>query len=408
MEQLRSELRYRVQYPTVYRLGLIKAGFRRMRSPDVATIRFLIASDGTSGTSEAQFHPLRHFATVLRDQLGVVFHFMRLADAMRLDGSALAQFHAIGLKVFFRTGEPARIAAHFRKLTSAIGSKLIYFDGDDDVCVQWPEVLRSVDLYVKKGIFSDQDNYLRSYTGKSNLTDYVAREYGIAPKPADIPTSGVLEPDDLTKLYLGWSTALDDKHMELLEEMKPRTPPSAKDIDVLCRASLPQDWSFPLRNAVISKVQPLIASRRTAISLPTSRVPRKQYYEELRRSRICISPFGYGEVCGRDIEAIICGCLLVKPEMSHIRSYPDIFVPGVTYVPVRWDYADLAETCERYLNMEAERARIADNAYQALTEGCHADTFAARFASLLERLGLTSSSPSTRAAFAGSVPQATK
>jgi hypothetical protein len=136
--------------------------------------------------------------------------------------------------------------------------------------------------------------------------------------------------------------------------------------------------------------------------VPTSRVPDKQYYDELLRARICISPFGYGEVCGRDIEAAICGCLLVKPDMSHIRSYPDIYVPGVTYVPVRWDYADLAEVCERYLDTEQERARIAGNAYKAVTEGCHAEAFVARFSDLVARLGLTSGHPTTPATLSGS------
>src|SRR5262249_58507263 len=112
------------------------------------------------------------------------------------------------------------------------------------------------------------------------------------------------------------------------------------------------------------------------------------YYDELLRSRICISPFGYGEVCGRDIEAIICGCLLIKPDMGHIRSHPDIFVPGETYVPVRWDYADLAETCARYLDHETERARIASNGYQVLANCYHDDAFVVTFGSVLERLGL--------------------
>ena len=81
-----------------------------------------------------------------------------------------------------------------------------------------------------------------------------------------------------------------------------------------------------------------------------------------------MSPFGYGEVCGRDTEAILGGCLLVKPDMSHIRSLPDFYVSGETYVPVRWDYADLAETCEYYLDREEERARIAANAYRVLAD----------------------------------------
>ncbi len=261
----------------------MKAGLRRVLKPGVETIRFLIVSDGGATASEAQFNPLRHHATALRDRLGVVFQHMRLPEGLRLGRADLASFHAIGLKLSFRTpdAEAIRIASHFRGRISEAGTKLVYFDGDDDVCVQWPEVLRTVDLYVKKGVFTSGDDYLREFAGKSNLTDYVARELG-TPAPTDIPRSGVLQPSDLTKIHLGWSTALDDKHADLFREVKP--PPAAKkDVDILCRASLPKDWSSPLRGAVAPRLEPLRDRRRIILSIPTNRVPRREYYDELLR-----------------------------------------------------------------------------------------------------------------------------
>jgi len=397
LSRLRTEFRYRLQYPSEYRLGLMRAGLRRSLNSGAATLRFLIVSDGLAYASEQQFAPLWHHAGALRNRLGIVFHRMRLADAMRLGRSTLSRFHAVGLKFTFRTpdDEAFRIVSQFRDRTSP-GAKLVYFDGDDDACVQWPEVLRAVDLYVKKGVFTADEDYFREFAGKTNLTDYVSRTRGV-PAPTDIPKSGVLRPADLSKLHLGWSTALDDKHAELFKEVKP-PPASQKDVDVVCRAGLPNDWSAALRNTVSSKLGPLGDHRRLMVSVPSSRVPRRDYYDELLRGRICVSPFGYGEVCGRDIEAALCGCLLIKPDMGHLRSHPDIFVPGVTYVPVRWDYADLAETCEHYLDREDERARIAGNAYRALAESYGADAFVEMFAGVLDRLGLISAGLASRAA----------
>jgi spore maturation protein CgeB len=94
-------------------------------------------------------------------------------------------------------------------------------------------------------------------------------------------------------------------------------------------------------------------------------VPQKQYNQEVRNSKIVLSPFGLGELCFRDFEAVQSNALLVKPDMSHIDTWPDIFVPGETYVPIRWDADDLVETCEHYLAHEAERLRIVQNAYEA-------------------------------------------
>jgi glycosyltransferase involved in cell wall biosynthesis len=385
LRRLRSEIRYRLEYPTAYRLGLVKAGFRRMSDAQARTIAFLIISDGVSYTSEQQFAPLRRYARRLRRQLGVVFQFMRLSDGLRLDRPALARFDAVGLKLDFRESRAEQIVTHFHERISGTSAQLVYFDGDDDVCVQWPAVLRQVDLYVKKGVFAAAADYLRPFVGKNNITDFVFRHHGTPPAAQDIPASGVLEPADLGKLHLGWSIGLDDKIAELFEKMEP-VPPAAKDLDIVCRASIRRDWLYPLRHGIMAPLEPL--KDRYRVLLPTDRVPQDQYYEEMRRSRICVSPLGYGELCWRDFEAILCGCLLVKPDMSHLRTHPNIFIPGETYAPVRWDHSDLAETCIHYLEHEPERTRIAANAYRVLADYYRQDGFVATFTQLLDRLGL--------------------
>ena len=74
--------------------------------------------------------------------------------------------------------------------------------------------------------------------------------------------------------------------------------------------------------------------------------------------------------------------------MSHLRSHPNIFKAGETYVPVQRDYSNLAETCEYYLDREEERARIAARAYHVLADAYRADAFVEVFASVLDRIGL--------------------
>lgn len=72
-----------------------------------------------------------------------------------------------------------------------------------------------------------------------------------------------------------------------------------------------------------------------------------------------------GEVTWRDYEAACYGCLLVKPSIDHVHTQPNIFYPGETYVPVRWDFQDLAETCRYYLEHPEEANRIIQNARRA-------------------------------------------
>ena len=78
-----------------------------------------------------------------------------------------------------------------------------------------------------------------------------------------------------------------------------------------------------------------------------NRMNRAEYFDTLRRSRVCVSPWGYGERCHRDYEAILCGCVLVKPDTSHLAMFPDMFDPMVgCYIPCRTDFSDLKDIIE--------------------------------------------------------------
>jgi len=358
----------------------------------------LLVSDGKSYTSEQQFAPLKRHASELRRQLGVVFHFLPLRQAMRLTRDDLGPFDMVGLKLDFREPreEVERVVASFRARL-ADEAALIYFDGDDDLCVI-SRLLRHVDLYVKKHVFRESSGYRRAYIGKSNLTDYVARRHGASFADDIITCSAAVPPDETGKIFLGWNIAYDDRIARLFDRTRPPSP-EAKDSDIVCRATVPaRSWMYPLRHPALRALD--LAGQRWSVLAPTRQVPQEQYYAELRRSRICVSPFGYGEICWRDFEAILCGCLLLKPDVSHLRTAPDIFVPGETYAPVRWDYSDLLETCQRYLDDEAARVRIATRAYDVLAQRLGPAAFVEIFRTLLDRLGASHRSlagPTSRA-----------
>jgi Glycosyl transferases group 1 len=380
----KAAFRNQLVAPARYQWDALRAGLDGAHE----TLRFLLVTDGGCNTSDFQYDPLRRESDSIRRRFGVVFRPMMLQEAMAMSPAALARFAVVGLKLDFKktADEAQRIVESFRGKLDGSPTKLVYFDGDDDSCIQWPAVLRASDLYVKKHVFRDLADYGNSYLGKSNLTDYVSRQYGTSFESNLIPRSGVPEAEDLSRLHLGWNIALDDKIANLYQTLQ-KAPPVEKDNDIVCRATVPpSDWLFPLRDAVRKSLEPL--DSRYRVLVPTHRVPQDQYYSEMRRSRICVSPLGYGEICWRDFETILCGCLMIKPEMGHIRTEPDVFIAGETYVPIRWDYGDLVEKCEYYLQHEDERRRIADRAFELLTDYYRSEKFLDNFASQLERLGL--------------------
>jgi spore maturation protein CgeB len=50
--------------------------------------------------------------------------------------------------------------------------------------------------------------------------------------------------------------------------------------------------------------------------------------------------------------------------MSHLKTYPNIYIPNETYVPLDWDGNDLFEKTAYYMENEKDRARIAQNAFE--------------------------------------------
>jgi hypothetical protein len=76
------------------------------------------------------------------------------------------------------------------------------------------------------------------------------------------------------------------------------------------------------------------------------KLPKNQYYNTLTQSKIYVSPYGFGEYAIRDLEAMQFGCILIKPDMSHMDGIPNIFYKDKTYISCKPDLSDLEEKIE--------------------------------------------------------------
>lgn len=351
--------------------------------------RILIFSDGQNYTSEQQFAPLLRHRQEIARRLGLVFDFAGIDRVAGPGSPNLSGCTAVGLKLGFLTPaeEAARIAERLFAAARATRARTIVFDGDDDLCVLWPAVIEAADVYIKKHRFADDAGYARSYVGKTNLTDYVHHTYGTEFADDPIPKTGALSPSQIGKIVLGWNIALDDKIFDLSRDLSPDVIFRARDIDIGCRASVrPDNWIYDMRHAATSAMEGLRGDYR--VHAPTERVPQQEYYNEMLRARLSVSPFGFGELCWRDFETILCGSVLVKPDMSHAETWPDLFVPGETYIPVAWDFSDLREACAPWLDDETARRRMAEMARARLLDALSPDSAIARIGDVMARAGL--------------------
>lgn len=83
------------------------------------------------------------------------------------------------------------------------------------------------------------------------------------------------------------------------------------------------------------------------------------YVEHLMRSKVIISPWGYGEACYRDYEPLLYGCDVVKPQTTYqIQSFPDIYNGNnnkfLNWVDPNW--GDLESTVRKLLDSWDHRA----------------------------------------------------
>jgi hypothetical protein len=81
------------------------------------------------------------------------------------------------------------------------------------------------------------------------------------------------------------------------------------------------------------------------------------YFQSLRESEFVWSPWGLGEPCYRDFEAIMSGCCVVKPDTSYVVTVPYEFyrIPQISRHIVKPNYSDAADVLAR-----AQRVPIGD------------------------------------------------
>ena len=228
-------------------------------------------------------------------------------------------------------------------------------------------VLPYVERYVKRQVLRDRSLYTRNYLGGNVFADYVANQlgidlegwhFGVAPDPAY-----------LDKIVAGWNFGVTGRNRDLLRWSRVMSPSwGRRPIAIHRRVGSvapagEAEWYHRYRQLGLRRLEPV---SRSFLSTGVARVSRQRYLTEMMLSRVVFSPFGWGELCFRDYEAVCCGCLLIKPSMDHLQTNPDIFSAYQTYVPVRWDFADLEETCVHYLTHPDEAQAIIENAQQVM------------------------------------------
>ncbi|MBG6234389.1 hypothetical protein IWX76_000944 [Pedobacter sp. CAN_A7] len=272
-----------------------------------------------------------------------------------------------------------------------ITGRLIWFDAADSTGSSDFPIISLVDVFMKKQMLRDL-NYYTSH-------DQYDLRIWLNTLSVDQRTTFVPCPkDQLHKIKLGWNLGFNDyryfgyKMSRLSNYLSSRIYPvqltpydKTRKYDLAFRGTIHKDKGQEnvisyQRNHVLALFQKLnltIASGKN--------VSKARYWKELRDSKLSISPFGWGEICYRDFETFIAGSVLIKPLMSHLETYPNLFVENETYVPVSWNLHDLEEKLEHMVTHYEVYKQIAKNAQlQYFNAVNNADSFINTFKQNIE------------------------
>ncbi|MEM1300100.1 MAG: glycosyltransferase family 1 protein [Pseudomonadota bacterium] len=216
-----------------------------------------------------------------------------------------------------------------------------------------------VDLYVKKALFRDRKRYLTPTRGDTNLTDFYGLLYGQEEAEIDWRVPRAILP----KLRAGPGFFTAPGMMERFLGATPNLGAN-RPIDMHARLTTKgSGWYAAMRNASLESL-----ARAPGQVFTGTGISRARFFAELQSSKLVFSPFGYGELCWRDIEGMLAGAVIVKQDMAHLETCPDLFRPWETYVPVAWDFSDLPEQVARVLRDDRWRVRIAEAAFECIRD----------------------------------------
>ncbi|MBE9601656.1 glycosyltransferase family 1 protein [Pedobacter sp. MC2016-24] len=240
----------------------------------------------------------------------------------------------------------------FLKRVKRYTGRLIWFDAADSSGSQDFPLIPYVDVFLKKQILKDKNYYTSANQGNDLRIWLNKKEH----------QSSVFEAcpvNQLPKIGLAWNLAYNDyryfgfKMSRLSNYLNYQIYPlkyspviSERKYDLAFHGTIHatdtgQKGVFAQRTHLLNSFKELELNIATGVN-----VSKKQYWKELRASKISVSPYGWGEICYRDFESMISGSILVKPSMDHLQTFPNVFLPGQTYVPLSWEMTELKQVLE--------------------------------------------------------------
>ena len=253
-------------------------------------------------------------------------------------------------------------------------NKIIWFDTTDSTGTLQSDILPIVDSYAKSQLLKNKNRYTERIYGGRVHSQYYKDTAGVIDQNNE--STAINKPVQLkylSKLKISWNSGLADystygplitriyKSVQWSKLLRYRPEPNLsnakRDNDLSARFGINYDRATVRYQR--EQIRKLLTSR-----MDTSKVNRKTYFEELKRSKVILSPFGWGEITLKDFEVFATGGMLLKPSMEHMETWPNFYEDGITYRSHNWNMDNLEKEIERSLANEQSRHSIAKEGHR--------------------------------------------
>jgi hypothetical protein len=250
--------------------------------------------------------------------------------------------------------------------------------------IQFFKYFNDFDLFFKKQVYSNKLNYIKNFQGNKLFTDFYSKYSGgevIVESGFDGKYEGNL--NDLEKIKVAWNIGLGPyppnnskitrfifnklgkNFLRLTQKKFPKEEFRIKKEINKCQARF---FYNPKRDHIDFQRKLFLEIISNNSLFLSGKIEPKHYQKELKNTVAVLSPFGFGEICFRDFEAIINGSVLVKPNMDHLKTWPNIYIPHQTYLPINWNGSDLIEEVENLISNPVIISELRQNAFQVLNK----------------------------------------
>jgi len=286
---------------------------------------------------------------------------------------------------------------YFRRLRDHY-EKVIYFEDTPDPRRIMLNTIDLVDIYYKKSMLVDLSLYKKEYYSDTLFGDFYHRQFGV--RDAVEIQSKPLSDDQIGKIRLAWNLGIgsypktrirraictrmgEAGHLYTMSLFvgHPKNYRAKKERTSRICALRHRPDSEPLTLNYHRFLFEDIARKKPEL-FAFGKVNLDDYNREIRNSKITFASFGLGEICFRDFEAIINYSLMLKPNMDHLTTWPNVYRKNVTYVPLKWDGSDFIETVERWRNEDT--SELTRSAYEIYMDGL--DHYVDRLETVLDQV----------------------